>query len=557
MKYVFFFFICATCLLADMQVGYERTTGHLDNGADGHVSRMDRVYSPACVLGPTGNRPNGTNLFDVFGQGINGWASNANTTATWTSNGMSFGGNDMFIVDDNAALKPTNNFTITAWVRTYYDSGANIFQSYNYSADKGLLFGKRTSANNNAIQVQCNDGTAGLINGATNIADGDWHFVAWVHTNGGLTNYVYVDARLDATGPTRLSASYNVVNYIRVGALKYDTGTVQGSYWSGMVSRLSVFNRPLGSNEVEKLRAATFKSIYKGKYTTNLNPFNSVYGLTSIWTTCVGSGQEVVNRFDPDNGASVATIPLGAGSMPNFMAVVGSNLWVTMRGSNAVARINPVNNTVLDFIAVSNGPRGIITDQTNVYVAAYDGFCVNKIDTSTRAITASMVFASNTVRPFYMSFDNSGYLWVSDQTSTAYLVYRTDTAAMTNLPIFAGKQPWGLRQWGSNMMVSCYASNTVVALDPENGSVVSAVPLVPAPAEGVGNNLGPHEMAIVDDALWVACSVPRRVQILNRWKVVDSLRTGNDPASVIYVKTNDVWVTSLLDSQLWRYNKNP
>ena len=106
-------------------------------------------------------------------------------------------------------------------------------------------------------------------------------------------------------------------------------------------------------------------------------------------------------------------------------------------------------------------------------------------------------------------------------------------------------------------MVSCYASNTVVALDPDNGSIVSAVPLVPAPAEGGGNNLGPHEMAIVDDALWVVCSIVRRVQILNRWKVIDSLRTGNDPSSVIYAKTNDVWVTSLLDSQLWRYNKNP
>ena len=118
----------------------------------------------------------------------------------------------------------------------------------------------------------------------------------------------------------------------------------------------------------------------------------------------VGTGGSIV-RLDPDSGALLARVPLGAPIFccgPQALAVADGRLWTGVVNLNAIARIDPVSLQT-DLIPAGNAaPQGgfpagacgaIAVDERHHRIWLGDGGClpsrVNRVDTVSGAITQS------------------------------------------------------------------------------------------------------------------------------------------------------------------------
>ena len=104
----------------------------------------------------------------------------------------------------------------------------------------------------------------------------------------------------------------------------------------------------------------------------------------ALWPVCFGDQR--VLRVDPTSGAVDDVAVPGS---PSDIAVVGDELWVTVRDREAVDVIDPVAMRVVDSIDVGPNPHKVIAAFGWVWVtnegdAVADG-TVSRIDPATRA----------------------------------------------------------------------------------------------------------------------------------------------------------------------------
>lgn len=170
--------------------------------------------------------------------------------------------NKGFSIVDHADLKPTGAFSISAWVKTTFNSSDTyIFQSYSQNSN---VAGFRLALANNSANVQLlsgkNNGTTlgtnwNAATGTKTVNDGNWHFV--VATSDGTTLRVYVDGKFDSSSAWANNPAYAATNYVRIGCL--NTSGSDSAFFSGSIDDLHLFNGIA-------LSADQIKELYEGRY---------------------------------------------------------------------------------------------------------------------------------------------------------------------------------------------------------------------------------------------------------------------------------------------------
>ncbi len=217
------------------------------------------------------------------------------------------GSTDAFSIADHSDFKPTGNFTVGCWVKiASISADQRIFNSWAGAGSKfaGISFLLDYTAGGTYITLQSAKNTGTTVNtdykqigGATNIADGEWHFV--VGTWDGSYLHVYVDGVEDATAVAWANAPvYQETNYIRIGCYSADganslfiNGNLNGVF---LVNGTAWTQAQAATYMYQDINGATnLKAYYK--FQNNANDSSGLgHDLTDIGTPTYSSGVDDV-----------------------------------------------------------------------------------------------------------------------------------------------------------------------------------------------------------------------------------------------------------------------
>lgn len=195
----------------------------------------------------------GTTLTDSSGNGHDGTASAAsiianNTFGKFNNRGVFVSASSNKVtITDHADLKPTGNFSVSAWIRTINKSDNKyIFQSYSensYVAGISLKIASGTgviyaySGHNNGVT----QGTHWQqIGGTTDVADGRWHHVVYIWDSSYLR--IFVDGTQENAVSYAVAPAYAGTSYVRVGCYNASGTDSATSFWDGDIDDLALWN---------------------------------------------------------------------------------------------------------------------------------------------------------------------------------------------------------------------------------------------------------------------------------------------------------------------------
>ncbi len=226
------------------------TTGgqDIDVGISKEVLVLNSLVVPTDYLGYWMlDETNGTVASDATGNGNNGIVAGA----TWSANGkihgcLNFNGTNNFVQIANPI---GNDFSISFWVRTTQSGGSGQWWQGRglvdgFVAAGGNDFGTALSGGQFAFGTGNPDTT---VTSATAINDGVWHQCVATRQQSTGALAVYVDGLLSATGTGGTNA-LTAASALRFAALR--TGT---NFFNGSLDDVRIYNRALGSNEVQAL----------------------------------------------------------------------------------------------------------------------------------------------------------------------------------------------------------------------------------------------------------------------------------------------------------------
>jgi YVTN family beta-propeller protein len=98
-------------------------------------------------------------------------------------------------------------------------------------------------------------------------------------------------------------------------------------------------------------------------------------GAGVLW---VSSERNRVYRLDPRSGKVTGSVRVGAN--PLASAFVGSELWVPNIDSNTISVVDPAHDTVSRTIPAGNGPLGVLSAASGVFVTMYKDGAVWRFD---------------------------------------------------------------------------------------------------------------------------------------------------------------------------------
>ena len=270
------------------------------------------------------------------------------------------GGNDKVIISHNANLGPTpdtNNWTVSAWVKTTDTSGSIVCKDNSATAgcDGDYYILEIVSGE---AQFQFNAGDASSIataNGTTSVNDGAWHHITGVRS-GIKTANIYVDGVWQASH-THVG-SLTGINTTRNLSIGEEDGT---NLLDAIIDEVRVYNRALSGEEATKL------------YETGLIKFRpaSDNGLVGYWSLDEGMGTKAgdMSGMGHDGTAS------------------GSPAWVdgkrgkalSFNGTSDCFSVGTFNfgnvSTISAWVNIDTGESSIQTIMANsVTGAAADGF---------------------------------------------------------------------------------------------------------------------------------------------------------------------------------------
>lgn len=189
--------------------------------------------------------------------------------------------------------------------------------------------------------------------------------------------------------------------------------------------------------------------LHKGKYGEEYHarvcpisgaPKYVIHAFGSYWFTL--SSSNVVRRMHETTYEIQADISTGGGTQPWDLVSDGTSVWVTLRGSNQVAKINPSTNAVTTSVTVGADPTGIAYAGGFIWSTNIVGQTVSKIDTGSNTVSATITFPGGTGPNKCVG--GSSYLYVGAYTTSK--VYKIDlvTNALGGSPVTVGTQPTGL-----------------------------------------------------------------------------------------------------------------
>jgi len=116
----------------------------------------------------------------------------------------------------------------------------------------------------------------------------------------------------------------------------------------------------------------------------------------SLWVPDSHSGNLL--RIDTNTRQIVATIKVGDpessladGYDPNSVAVSGDRVWVTQRAEQAIGRIDPATNTLVESLPLPNIPYDLVFDGNILWVGSFEGDVVMKVNLDSKEVTSTYV----------------------------------------------------------------------------------------------------------------------------------------------------------------------
>jgi len=158
-------------------------------------------------------------------------AINTAVTFNGTSSRVAFG----------TGIKPTTGLSVSFWMKTTSTASSFIIDLTGYVSN---WCGFRIERHSNGITAFLADNTANYLDEAVNVTvgDGSWHHV--VMTWNGSNVYVYTDNSKSTAFPWSSTIVYET------GDILYAGSSSSGSYYTGSLDELAIYNRALTDEEV-------------------------------------------------------------------------------------------------------------------------------------------------------------------------------------------------------------------------------------------------------------------------------------------------------------------
>ena len=225
-----------------------------------------------------------------------------------------------------------------------------------------------------------------------------------------------------------------------------------------------------------------------------------------------------VVHFDEVSGKEIASLNVVKGTPgrygnPKDMAVDGKMVWATDAGHQAVVRIDPDTNQIVEQIplkftdasgnTVKISPMGLALDGTTLWVSDFDKNYVVRLDIESKEIVAVI---SDVINPEGIAV-SPGAVWVVEHRSNQ--IVRIDPSTNKIIELILIPTPENVFANGSCRMCIDYVVATkdsvwvpldrgmgVARIDPVTNQVIAVIPL-----EFMARNV-----AVGDNAIWVAGS---------------------------------------------------
>ncbi|MHC4488355.1 MAG: LamG domain-containing protein [Planctomycetota bacterium] len=154
---------------------------------------------------------------------------------------MDFRGADYVVIDGVVDDITSTNITLSAWVKTTYESEGELFAANTATGGHPLMFGVSGSP-------FVNDG--GDTTFPPPVNDNLWHLITYVRD--GNTGYVYADGVLRGT----YSASFSLASVTR-WSIGQEWDTNPSDFYRGLVDDARIYDYPLLAGEVAWLAGKT------------------------------------------------------------------------------------------------------------------------------------------------------------------------------------------------------------------------------------------------------------------------------------------------------------
>lgn len=176
----------------------------------------------------------------------------------------------------------------------------------------------------------------------------------------------------------------------------------------------SLFNGDLyivvnNSNKIEVIDTSNF--ISKGTI-TGLNSPRYFLGISSTKAYVTDLYANAISIVNPSTLQLIGTIPVSAWT--EQLLLHNNEVYVAQKGTNQLLVIDPFLDVITDSLTVGREPNSLVIDAfQNLWVLCSGGInetvpVLNKINTTTKTITASLVFSSINESPNSLKIDTSG-----------------------------------------------------------------------------------------------------------------------------------------------------
>jgi len=283
---------------------------------------------------------------------------------------------------------PTIDFTLMCWVKTTdttlspsaWRVGAPVLGDLDASVRGGL------GLDGGNITYVWYDGSSGHeVTGSTNVADGNWHFLAWVNNGSATHIYLYVDGILDVngtSGPVDNPALFNLDAVGKEYAL----------YFNGTIDEIRFWNNTFFTADMVN---ATYQNAIGTAGYGDLGAEESEGG---------GGGTDRVIRTSSEN--LILSPASGTTEVNGSLDVSGDFLWIDNNNCPSGKAVQNITSSgTLQCISVSGGGGDMYksdydTDEDNIVDNSEDLTCSNciggtEIDESSLSGTASSLTAGD------------------------------------------------------------------------------------------------------------------------------------------------------------------
>ncbi len=286
------------------------------------------------------------------------------------------GTNGYVQIPNAAALKPTN-FTVEAWVRfSSLDSAGSggspagsqyIVFKQNSQVDnfEGVDLCKTRTAGGDVFRFVVTSATAqtAQINSTATISTNVWYHVAAMRGSNFIQ--LYVNGQLQAQTNVSFAQNY--------GALPLYFGTSGQSYWdhkfAGNLDEVTLYNRPLASNEIAAIYAAGASGKCKAasgpSITSQPQSQTASVGGSALFTVTAGGTSPLSYRWQFD-GAALPGATNTSLTLTNVQLVAAGNYTVIVTNSLASVTSTVAVLTVLTGVS----PPAIVTQPASQCVVA-------------------------------------------------------------------------------------------------------------------------------------------------------------------------------------------